>query len=250
MTLYKKIREKYGKPKPILFNTEMVRAIIDGRKTQTRRPIKPQPENVPDNAYLARMPRPWEDDDIYYLAVNEDGKIIKHWVSYSKYRPGDILYVRETWRIGAWNEHKQAIAVDYKADNYIRKEWIKIEDEERFERYWIQSCEDAEKAGLQISADGKYHWEPGNSPCRWRPSIHMPKKFARIFPEVTDVRVERLQEMWDKDAEAEGFRGDDTFAAKFYFCLAWDNIYKEKGYGWNENPWVRVIEFEIEEIAK
>ena len=73
------------------------------------------------------------------------------------------------------------------------REWVEIPDEKRFNKYWIDSTDDAGDAGLELDADGEYHWEPGNAPTRWRPSIFMPREAARIFLRVTDVRVERLR---------------------------------------------------------
>jgi hypothetical protein len=78
----------------------------------------------------------------------------------------------------------------------------------------------------------------------WRPSIHMPKRIARLFLKVTDVRVERLQETTGVDVVREGFKEPQNF------IKAWNEIYKEKGYGWDEDPWVWVIEFEVSEIEK
>lgn len=210
MNKYQKVCEEYKKPKQILLNAEMVRAILDGRKTQTRR--------------LQKEPK-------------------EFWYWYQQ-----ILYVRENWRIGGWNEHKQAIAVDYQADDYIREEWIEIEDEERFERYWAQCTEDAEKAGAETNMGGRYEWYPGDSPCRWRPSIHMPKEVARIFLKVTNVRVERLQDISNRDIRAEGVCDFGCTAHRANFQAVWNKIYAEKGYGWEENPWVWVIEFEVMDI--
>jgi hypothetical protein len=187
--------------KPILFNAEMVQAILDSRKTVTRRLIKPQPDidllrehqvYAPVNQMMGLI------KSIRYLTVQS---YINH---HAPYQLGDVLYVRETWRVGAWNEDISSIAIDYKADRSARKEWIYIEDEEEFQRYWIQSTDDAEKAGLITDADGQYHWNVGESPTRWRPSIHMPKEVARIFLKVTDIRAERLQELTVEQAKREG----------------------------------------------
>lgn len=248
-TLYDTVWKKYGKkPKQILFNTEMVRAILNERKTQTRRPIK-----SPTGKFIAVGDKPNNRFVEYvYETISKKAK--------PPYQPGDILYVRETWRIGAWNEHIQAIAVDYFADNCIRREWIYIEDEERFEKYWIQSTEDAEKAGIQVGEDEMYHWEPGEAPTRWRPSIHMPKEVARIFLKVADVWIERVQDITYENAIAEGIKETDIYNDMLEHCSAvglgtggipeqafaelWDNLYQFKGYSWDDNPWVWVIEFE------
>lgn len=203
--------------KPILFSTPMVQAILEDMKTQTRRVIK-------------------DKDITNWFDIDVDGKPIAYidqetGDSYppthrAKYQPGDILWVRETWRIGAWNKDSGCIAVDYKAGNYTRREWIKVEDQNRFERYWIESTHDAIKAGIKPDANGEYHWEPGQAPTRWRPSIFMPREAARIFLRVKNVRVERLH------------------TAIKRFRNLWDKINTKRGYGWDVNPWVWVYEFE------
>lgn len=159
---------------PILFNTKMVRAILDGRKTCTRRLVKPQP-----TAHYGTL-------------------CIK-----SPYQPGDILYVRETWM-------DYAGLTMYKAD-----------------------CDKYKLESLNFAGFG------------WKPSIHMPKEVARIWLNVTDVRVERLQDMTDDDAEAEGCF--DYTSTALGFPDVWDSTIKKSDldrYGWHANPWVWVIEFE------
>ena len=210
--------------KGILFNGEMVRAILEGRKTQTRRVVKPQPQRFFE-----------VNDEPFYLYDVEWGlgRI------YPRYQPGDILWVKETWRIGAWCE-EGLIAVDYKADNFARKEWIEVPDPERFERYWIQSTDEAEAAGLKTDKEGEYHWKPGEAPTRWRPSIFMPREAARIFLKVTGVRVERVWEMTGEDAIKEGV---NWFNDACGFAKLWDSINGKK-YPWASNPWVWVYEFE------
>lgn len=167
--------------KPILFNTEMVRAILDGRKTCTRRTLK-HPFIVHPNGYITK-PRGNENLCPYD----------------PPYQPGDILYVRETWK---------------KAPNgyYYYEDWQR------------DDIADVTK---------------------WKPSIHMPKEAARIWLKVTDVRVERLQDMTDDDAEAEGCF--DYTSTALGFPDVWDSTIKKSdldSYGWNANPWVWVIEFE------
>ena len=156
--------------KPILFNTEMVRAILDGKKTQTRRPVK----------------------------------------EYIEYEPGDILYVRETFT---------DIPETFSGNIHYRADFTEV--------------------GL------KWFEEEG---WNWKPSIHMPKEAARLFVKVTDVRVERIQDIKEEAVWAEGFKDifdDDVFtAAGLNFKKIWDEIYKSKGYSWESNPYVWVIEFE------
>lgn len=180
--------------KPILFSTDMVKAILEGRKTQTRRLIKPQPTN----------PR-W--NNIGWVGF-DDGHGNK-----MPYRLGDMLYVRETW----------AKIEDFK--NYADME---IPRNLKF----LYKCDDT----------GKEHTFVDVGVQKWRPSIHMPREAARIFLKVTDVRVERLQDIRGSDVINEGV----CEAYEEYenlipiFKDLWNSIYKN----WDENPWVWVIEFQ------
>ena len=179
--------------KSILFNTEMVRAILDGRKTCTRRIVK---DDIPDDAmwgYTAFTPKGY----ISCRGIYADG----YGEGFYKlpYQPGDILYVRETFI--------QAAAHTF---------WYKADDNS---------------------------WMPEG--LHWKPSIHMPKEAARIWLKVTDVRVERLQDMTDDDAEAEGCF--DYTSTALGFPDVWESTIKKSDldrYGWDANPWVWVIEFE------
>lgn len=213
--------------KPILFNTEMVRAILDGRKSCTRRIIKPQPQGYFEVS---------EEPLYIYDTDGKQGKITP------PYQPGDILYVRETWRVGAWDIFNQMIAFDYKDGTC--GELTYIHDRELFDRLVNQSRNDARQAKCEYNG-ADFVWEKGKSPCRWHPSIHMPKEAARIWLKVTNVRVERLQDMTDDDAEAEGCF--DYTSTALGFPDVWDSTIKKSdldSYGWTANPWVWVIEFE------
>lgn len=187
--------------KSILFNTEMVRAILDRRKTCTRRIVK---DGIPDDAmwgYTAFTPKGY----ISCRGLYADGYGEKFYKL--PYQPGDILYVRETFI--------QAAAHTF---------WYKADD-----KAWM------------------------SKDLLWKPSIHMPKEAARIWLKVTDVRVERLQEMAQEDAEKEGANEKVDPKTKFResallsFSRIWDSTIKKSDldrYGWNANPWVWVIEFE------
>lgn len=178
---------------PILFNTEMVRAILDGIKDATRRIVK---GFIPDDAvwgYTAFTPKGY----ISCRGTFADGYGEKFFKLPCE--PGDILYVRETWK---------------KAPNGY---------------YYYEDRKRNDIADV----------------TKWKPSIHMPKEAARIWLKVTDVRVERLQDMTDDDAEAEGCF-DYTSTALGFFDV-WDSTIKKSNlnrYGWDANPLVWVIEFE------
>lgn len=200
--------------KQILFNTEMVRAILDGRKSVTRRVVK----GINDTARFLELSEnpsiiavdkrgheyPKEVEGLYADFVqdgNPDFPVVK-----APYRPGDVLYVREAWQ-----------------QNY--------------------------DGGYAYRAGHKFEKDSG-----WRPSIHMPSEAARIFLRVTDVRVERLQEITESEALKEGAEREYidadvniSLSAKNVFSDIWDNTMNPENrdiYRWDANPWVWVIEFE------
>ena len=217
--------------KPILFNTEMVRAILDGRKSCTRRLVKPQPDEK-HTFPLGFVTDSTEKRDVgcFGFGIDEYGGSIQYIKPPYGYAPGDILYVRETWCALPVNEagHMRGHSVYYyKADGDLRPEG----------------------------------WRG-----KWKPSIHMPKEAARIWLKVTDVRVERLQSITEGGAIREGAEGEkchhtNTGAFGCTDCMntgwieppqvefmqIWDSTIKKfeiDRYGWNANPWVWVIEFE------
>ena len=191
------------KAKPILFNTEMVKAILDGRKTQTRRIAKLENIDCPYcEDYL--VPYGWANDmEIGYQCINEDCMHTTSINQKPKYKASDILYVRETWNYDEQNNKPY-----YKADFDLGS---------------------ANALGMI-----------------WKPSIHMPKKYARIFLKVTNVRVERLQDITRKDVLSEGIREHAVNQFHPHTCLfetLWNSTTK-KGYKWEDNPYVFVYEFE------
>lgn len=220
--------------KPILFNTEMVQAILDGRKNCTRRMVKPQPDEK--HTYpLGFVTDSTEKKEVgcFGFGINEYGGSIKY--ANPQYQPGDILYVRETWeRFECWN-------CDGDERGNCPKEPKKSVLDKTCGCYMYRATD-------EISGDAK-----------WHPSIHMPKEAARIWLKVTNVRVEQLQDITEDGAEAEGVidnRGfihspeneyDRIYTAREHFIEIWDRTIKKSDldhYGWDANPWVWVIEFE------
>lgn len=204
--------------KPILFNTEMVRAILDGRKTCTRRICKDANEcTVPDIEFYNADKRTYAVHNFADKKHTEQLSIAERTCPIC---PGDILYVRETWCALPVNEagHMSGHSVYYyKSDGDLRPEG----------------------------------WR-GN----WHPSIHMPKEAARIWLKVTDVWVERLKDITGFSVQKEGIEVEpNECAGKFDFISElfllfqrlWDSTIKKSDldcYGWDANPWVWVIEFE------
>lgn len=197
--------------KPILFNAEMVRAILDGRKTCTRRVVK-LPKNMSGRPV-------GKSGDIGFMYLGG--------IKRPPYQRGDILYVRETWG------HPISLNSD---------------------KHYVFRADEIAEIGFK------------NDSHIWHPSIHMPKEAARIWLRVTDVRVERLQDMTNDDALKEGAKGVGCDHAcsgahgctdcmntgwleppMVEFVQIWDSTIKKSDlacYGWNANPWVWVIEFE------
>ena len=217
--------------KPILFNTEMVRAILDGRKTCTRRLVKPQPDEK-HTFLLGFVTDSTEKKDVgcFGFGIGEYGGSIQY--AKPPYQPGDILYARETWSEG------------YEDGTYIYRASDKL-------------------AGLPTFKE--------SSKLIYHPSIHMPKEAARIWFKVMNVRVERLQEMKPVDVIKEGAYPDcldclNTYGESGSQCcygteeqcsqcdevmMEWEKLWNSTikksdldSYGWSANPWVWVIEFE------
>lgn len=188
------------KERPILFSAPMVRAILDGRKTQTRRIVKPQPNEFIDRLHggslKKRFPYKLEDDDGNPCGIGFQDDNGNYWTCpYGQ--PGDVLWVRETW-IAPYVKTEIA---RYKAD------------------------------------------EPeGCLPRKWKPSIFMPRWASRISLRVTSVRVERLNDISQTDAIAEGVSGVNTGDFVTAYSELWESINGTDS--WQANPWVWVIEFE------
>lgn len=228
--------------KPILFNTEMVKGILEGRKTTTRRIVKPQPKQPIPLGFVSYSTDS-KNEGCFGWGQDKYGGII----DYVKppYRIGDILYVRETWT--------KLYEVDANGYTHWDKEMI---------YYAADGIPDIELR------DGDGFLEEDQR-IKWKPSIHMPKNLARLFLKVTDVKVERLQDITEEGAKAEGatkqiwyqpygtrsesnqkYVGDITQHIPNYitgFAGIWDRTLKKWDdwlYSFKENPWVWVIEFQ------
>lgn len=217
---------------PILFNTDMVRVLLDGRKTVTRRVIKvpryyqhlyelhDNTDHAITGAWDCLFAGFYNDRQIFYV----DGERHIDAVYYkAPCKTGDILYVRETY-----------------CPNYFDRKIMRIAG--------IPGNGNAYKADYHKEAIGDIVPEP-----KWTPSIHMPKEAARIWLKVTDVRVERLQDIGPQEAYKEGARCScmsptpDCAGNKDAFIKIWDSTIKKTDldrYGWDADPWVWVIEFE------
>ncbi|ERJ35894.1 Phage-related protein [Burkholderia sp. AU4i] len=206
------------KERPILFSGPMVRAIIEGRKTQTRRPVKSQPPAETRDVFTFHHP----DPRTHFWAF--DGGSLLDWAQPCPYgEVGDHLYVRETW------QHSNHPLGPYDGDCLVF--------------YRADYLDDPHGPDGEKSPEGKYR--------DWRPSIHMPRAASRITLEITGVCAERLQCIeWD-EAIAEGIpdprraarRVDPVVGTVAQFRKLWDGLNAARGHGWDANPWVWVVEF-------
>ncbi|MCZ2897339.1 hypothetical protein MTR01_25285 [Burkholderia thailandensis] len=232
------------KERPILFSGPMVRAILDGRKTQTRRIAVPKRSGI-DFIGGGPMDGPdWNDPTCWgfeapntglWWALRGDEQCYQLPCPYG--RPGDRMWVRETHDV-----------------NRLGSETF---PDGRQRLY----------AGIAYQADdGRHEVDITDSQCRaieakkwrgWTPSIHMPRWASRITLEVTGVRVERLQDISEVDAISEGIDKtaagfwstygqcdvDGTYSPRLSYQCLWDSLNAARGFGWDANPWVWVVEF-------
>lgn len=254
---------------PILFSTPMVQAILDGRKTQTRRICTSSLKSDCD-IHKSESIRECHHNDTGWSEW-ENGACRCRNTTKPKYRIGDILYAKETYKFGTWKEYGDKVAIDYKAGNSEKTPWVESHgDSRKILKECIEDCRKAKLINIQsgmtwaqeqeqnLFFDESYRWEVGASPCRWRPSIFMPKIYARIFLKITNVRVERLQDISEEDAIAEGVKVREgnpmfyrvgefssVFSAREVFIHLWNSINKkEPTKQWGANPYVFVYEFE------
>ena len=236
--------------KPILFSGPMVRAILDGRKSQTRRVLKLYP-SIDNKRFVVFPP-----EEIIELEPGEFQRSACNYLSTAAlsgpyklpYASGDLLWVREAW---ATVNSECGPGWAYKANGAFE-----------------QPAYDGEDFGAGPSFN--YDKYPGEytmwfsdllagAECHsWKPSIHMPRWASRLTLEVTSIRVERVQDISAEDAQAEGvptttveqtfvkcFRDPDERAAERIkrFRKLWDSLNAKRGYGWDRNPWVCAVTF-------
>ncbi|MBZ6397243.1 MULTISPECIES: hypothetical protein [Pantoea] len=222
--------------RPIIFNADMVRAVLDGRKTQTRRIMREQPEVIPKEDEF--------DQPGFWIPFNAGKTMVRNedmYIACPFGLKGDRLWVRETWSVVSHAFDDDGLMIDYAPDRPA-----KAVHEKPFGRGYY--------SGHAIyAADGGFTWGDDDGcvdgrSC-WKPSIHMPRWASRITLEITGVRVERLNSMTESDALAEGCNGGhDSIPGYMYsatphehFHHVWQSIYGADS--WQANPWVWVIEF-------
>lgn len=182
----------------IIFSAAMVRALLDGRKTQTRRLLSDAPKG---DWHCDRV-----GERLMWVAAPGSPKLPVRLA----YTPGDRLYVREAWSHtgeGVWSIADARMAINgrpmYRADH------------------------------------------SGSEPLRWWPSIHMPRNFSRLWLAVTDVRVQRLQDVSEADAEAEGVQMVALRNYRDGYAVLWNSLHTEPGTRWEDNPWIVAVSFDV-----
>jgi hypothetical protein len=217
--------------KPILFSTPMVQAILEDRKTKTRRVCNPQPVINLNDKRKVSIPVNRMHGMIDTLGFYSVEDYIKNKATY---QPGDILYVQETWMVQSMSNFDKRIKVQFKAEPN-KSLSVAFLTPDRYDLYL------------------KYASKNG-----WQSPYFMPKEAARIFLRATNVKVELLQDITEDDAKKEGcctFHekiGDGKFedvlefdlTARDAFCELWQELNSKRGYGWDANPWVWVYTFE------
>ena len=198
------------KERPILMTTESVKAILDGRKSQTRRVIKPQIQWLSD-AWYWRHPKYDNGDGVDYFhskqITDSVMKLIRGCCPHGQV--GDRLWVRETWT-DLWMAEMDLGDIIFKATPPNVRHQVE----------------------------------------KWKPSMFMPRWASRITLEITGLRVERLQEISPVDCSEEGINrtGDIIVSGKYMratFSKLWDSLNAKRGYDWETNPWVWVIGFKV-----
>jgi hypothetical protein len=259
--------------KPILFSTDMVQAILAGRKTQTRRVVNPQPADHHWEMFnSAEYPNGRKYTHHLNLVECDRGQFLHSWHSLGDHidsseecnqrilcpygKPGDLLYVRETWKPTGWSMDGSDWNIAYKAggSNMIVPHMFDDGDNQKEQDFWMKLSDQLDDAGCPFDEDTFMYQNVGEY-LPWKPSIHMPKNASRIWLRVKDVRVERLQQISEQDAVAEGIEVDEMNhvvrnndvnwgGAVGEFANLWDSINADRGFSWESNPWVWAVEFE------
>lgn len=236
------------KSRGIIFAGRMIREILENRKRQTRRVVR-----LNMAGRVEYQGKQWHHQDPHAVRGCPYGQV------------GDHLWVRETWKVGAWRDDGR-MAIDYLATPEITNTpWVyppfavfndlcrqSLQDCADKGAQWVPS-NDRELPPTLVGDWGRYIWDAGKSPCRIRPSIFMPKWASRITLEITRVRIERLHDISEHDAVMEGALNDQTAndymrheymggPARVSFKLLWESINGAK-HPWAGNPLVWVIGF-------
>jgi len=223
------------KAKSIQFSGPMAALIRARRKRETRRVMRHQPDyRGPHGCMDDYAEWGWESQERPCTHVSVLDIPNPHG------QPGGHLWIREPWRIGAWDEEEGQLAIDY--HDGPRRTWLTIPDDYdgiRFEEIWIGSCDELAALGIAPDAEGQYHWQPGESPLRWRRARYMPRWASQTMLLIEHTRAEPLQAIDQAGAIAEGFPDIPSF------ITYWDKLNAPRGYTFESNPWVHVTGFDL-----
>jgi len=260
-----------SKSRPILFSPLMVEAILAGRKSMTRRLLDiSEPDKYTYSSVL--------DSKVKAFATfrYKPSPLTFHTVEFPYGRIGDLLWVRESWRISGWDFEESTCTIEYK-DGAKKVCELRDWDSKIFNEEWLQSqIVNMANKGILAVVDPEntttdevfYEWTGKEN--SWKPSIHMPHEASRITLEITKIRVERLQDISEEDAMAEGIEpvqgfdsGEGVPQRQMYenylpygytevlpiasFYSLWDCINGEGA--WDLNPFVWVVEFKRKEVG-
>lgn len=224
----------------ILFKPDMIRANLEGRKSQTRRIIKPQPDDSGLHDHT-RYPMAFDDElQGWWGTGDETGESKQFKCRYGK--PGDLLYVKGAYLEG--NKMEDGAFELGEDGEYIPRVWYKASSPNL---EWVQYPSD----------------RPSSEKVPWKSPLFMPKRLARIWLRLKDVRVEQLRDISQEDAKAEGVlqmphrpdgignckrHSDGSVIRDCYVCafrVLWNKINGSKGFGWDSNPFVWVLQYEV-----
>ncbi|MEE9312197.1 MAG: hypothetical protein V3V10_07255 [Planctomycetota bacterium] len=237
----------------IIFSPRLAQETHDGIKTKTRRVLLPQPPSIDAVRKLSGTDFAiYKPDGMDHWGVCGPVWAVRNLMNiesptwncpYGKV--GDRLWVREAWRILGWHEG-EPLLIQYRDGSHRAEsdgEWSENYEDWSI-RMYEQSSDDCAKANVPL-VDDVYQPEDGKDlPTRWRPSIHMPRWCSRTLLEITDIRVERVSQISNEDALAEGIErlSTDEPPREIFFEL-WDSINKKRGYGIDTDPWVWAITY-------
>lgn len=245
----------YTNEHPVVFTTAEVKATLDGLKTQHRVPCLTQEQAQAGFNFDFSA----EGDAAIFLKVVDDEVVDDLLVDCPFGKDGDRLWVKEEWRIGAWDHDTHRFAIDYKASPELTNTpWLRTSEDdlvnqECFYKFWSETVDELNKKGFKTYEDGHYYWPAGQAPLKWRSADSMPRWASRLLLETTDIHIEHVREINGKAAYAEGCpnppanayhpsnRGYANRNAIAWFAEGWESKHGEDSY--LSNSWVWVDEF-------
>jgi hypothetical protein len=227
------------KERPILFSGEMVRAILEGRKNQTRRALKKQPLDI----LPMKVPGAW------VTLRTRDPEPHGDLIGCRFGVPGDRLWVRETFVLEHCEDDPK-VPADRPLFHYESTDPMNEYDNE----YWMIPHYKATDPAPDLYYGDIDENDDGEPKCKWTPSIFMPRWASRISLEIVGVHIERLQVISEEDACSEGVEAlhiifDHGKSYRDTYMELWNQLNKKRGFGWDVNPWVWIIKFKLLKVG-